>query len=219
NGTVDGNGLGNPFNTTLYANLVNPVTNRVVQVGTVNNNGTYSIVNVPGSFNYNVVLSTTAGTIGSAPPAASLPSGWSFTGENVGSGSGSDGTANGTLTGVNVGTSNLTQANFGIRNNSLQASVTSTSSTSSLCVGESFSLGGTVTNGVLREFFPNISGSLITNLTSNAAYPNSPSFSEILSTTIGPSGVADNYGTRVRYYFTPTATGTYQFIIYGDDNT
>ncbi|MCP9762000.1 hypothetical protein EGI31_03470, partial [Lacihabitans soyangensis] len=216
---INGTGLGNPANTTLYANLVEPTTNRVIAVGTVSSNGTYSIVDVPVNTTYNIVLSTTQGVVGNAPPSASLPTGWTNVGENLGSGSGNDGTVNGILTGIVVGTSNITQANFGILNNATQTTVTASSSTTTLCANQSFTLNGTVTNGVLREFFPNISGVLVTDLTSNATYPNSPTVSEILSTTIGPSGIADNYGTRVRYYFTPSTSGSYQFVIYGDDQT
>ena len=113
--TVNGTGLGNPASTTLYANLVEPVSNRVIGVATVAAAGTYSIPNIPGNVTYNVVLSTTAGTVGSAPPVASLPANWTNTGEFYGTGVGDDGSANGTLTNVVVGSVNATNANFGIR--------------------------------------------------------------------------------------------------------
>ncbi|MCP9768752.1 hypothetical protein EGI22_12570, partial [Lacihabitans sp. LS3-19] len=296
NNTVDGTGLGNPAGTTLYANLVEPSTNRVIGVSTVAANGTYSINNIPGNVTYNVVLSTTQGVVGNPPPSASLPSGWSNTGEKFGTGTGSDGTANGILTNVVVGSTNTTNANFGIRatptcivtnngpicqggianftesgvngaswswtgpngfvsnsRNPSKSSITSadagvysvtitnsngctTSCTTNLvvapatsvsatvdnsviCAGNSFTINGTETNGVLREFFANINGTALTNLTSSPNYPNSPTSNEILPTAIGPSGIADNYGTRVRYYLTPTVSGVYQFVIYGDDET
>ncbi|HLO46240.1 MAG TPA: hypothetical protein VK175_17995, partial [Leadbetterella sp.] len=293
---VNGTGLGNPSSTTLYANLVEPTSNLVIAVATVGIGGSYSMPNIPGNVTYNVVLSTTMGVVGSAPPAASLPSGWSNVGENLGTGAGNDGVANGTLSNIAVGAVDLANANFGIRNtptcnvsnnspvcqggtatftetgvngatwswtgpngftsslrNPTIANVTSaaagvytvtvTNSTGctttcttnlvvapdvtvsasasplTLCAGNSFNLNGTVTNGVLREFFPNITGSTIADLTSSSTYPNNPALTQILSTAIGPSGIADNYGTRVRYYFTPSTSGSYQFVIYGDDQT
>ncbi|MFN3850852.1 MAG: beta strand repeat-containing protein, partial [Spirosomataceae bacterium] len=63
----------------LNAILVDPITNLVIQSVAVNANGTYSFTNVPSFANLRVLLSTTAGTAGSAPPSPSLPSGWSAT--------------------------------------------------------------------------------------------------------------------------------------------
>jgi hypothetical protein len=63
----------------LNAILVDPVTNLVIASVPVAANGTYSFSNVPSFANLQVVISTTAGTAGSAPPATSLPVGWGFT--------------------------------------------------------------------------------------------------------------------------------------------
>jgi hypothetical protein len=63
----------------LNAILVDPVTNLVIASVPVAANGTYSFTNVPSFANMQVVLSTTAGTAGSAPPAAGLPAGWNLT--------------------------------------------------------------------------------------------------------------------------------------------
>ncbi|MCX6319508.1 MAG: T9SS type A sorting domain-containing protein [Bacteroidetes bacterium] len=63
----------------LNAILIDPVTNLVIASVAVAANGTYSFTNVPSFANLQVILSTTAGTAGSAPPAASLPAGWTST--------------------------------------------------------------------------------------------------------------------------------------------
>ncbi len=63
----------------LNAILIDPVTNLVIASVPVAANGTYSFTNVPSFANLQVRLSTTAGTAGSAPPAAALPAGWSAT--------------------------------------------------------------------------------------------------------------------------------------------
>lgn len=97
--------------------------------------------------------------------------------------------------------------------------VTATTSTSSACIGQEIVLSGTGTQGILREYFTGISGTAVSNLTSHASYPNNPNLREIRPNTIGPNGIGDNYGTRVRYYFTPPTSNTYQFVIYGDDET
>ncbi|QTN31576.1 DUF11 domain-containing protein [Akkermansiaceae bacterium] len=108
--TVDGTAYAGP---TLYANLVSG--GNVAQVVTVTA-GAYNFGTVAANTNYTVVLSTTQGTVGAAAPAASLPAGYVNTGENVGAGTGSDGTVNGSLA-VPVVTSSVTNANFGVREN------------------------------------------------------------------------------------------------------
>ncbi|MBO9583913.1 MAG: DUF11 domain-containing protein [Flavobacterium sp.] len=122
----DANGLnGSPANTVngtgtnaggLTAVLVNS-TGNVVANASVAANGTYnfSLVN-PVVGTYSIVLSTVAGTIGSSAPNASLPAGWANTGENLGTAAGNDGTVNGVLTNVVIGTTAIANANFGIDN-------------------------------------------------------------------------------------------------------
>jgi hypothetical protein len=111
--TVNGTGLGNPAATPLYANLTDPVTGKVVAVVPVNADGTYNFTNVVGQSNYNLILSTTQGTLGAAAPSPSLPAGWANTGENIGTAAGNDGAANGVLP-ISVASANITNANFGI---------------------------------------------------------------------------------------------------------
>lgn len=77
----------------------------------------------------------------------------------------------------------------------------------------------TVTGSILREFWTGISGTTINSLTSNSNYPNNPSGTQQITSLECPTNWADNYGTRIRGYIHPTASGSYTFWVAGDDNT
>jgi hypothetical protein len=76
-----------------------------------------------------------------------------------------------------------------------------------------------VTGSILREYWTGISGTAISNLTSNANYPNNPTARVQITSLECPTNWADNYGTRVRGYIHPTVSGSYTFWVAGDDNT
>ena len=78
---------------------------------------------------------------------------------------------------------------------------------------------GTTGLGLTRQIWNNITGEAISLLTSNAAYPNTPSTTEILAASKSVWNAGDNYGTRVRGFITPTVSGNYTFTITGDDET
>ncbi len=63
------------------------------------------------------------------------------------------------------------------------------------------------------------SGTAISDLTSNANYPNNPTESGTLTSFDGPDNYADSYGTRVRGFISPNQTGTYSFNLTSDDNS
>jgi len=71
---------------------------------------------------------------------------------------------------------------------------------------------------ILREYWNNITGTAVTNLTSNANYPNSPTGSGQLTSLEGPTNAADNYGSRIRGYLHPPASGAYTFWLASDDS-
>ncbi|MBN1603233.1 MAG: hypothetical protein JW915_16610 [Chitinispirillaceae bacterium] len=48
------------------------------------------------------------------------------------------------------------------------------------------------TNGVQRQYWSNISGVTVSNLTSNANYPNNPTSTGTVSNFEGPANTADN---------------------------
>ncbi|MFN7561147.1 MAG: putative Ig domain-containing protein, partial [Prosthecobacter sp.] len=72
---------------------------------------------------------------------------------------------------------------------------------------------------ILREWWLNIAGNLITNLTSNAAYPNSPTGRDTRTTFESPTNWADNLGQRMRGWVHAPITGQYRFWIAGDDES
>ncbi|PRY29062.1 hypothetical protein CLV58_1271 [Spirosoma oryzae] len=93
----------------LFAILTNSA-NTVVASVPVATTGAYRFDNVaPGS--YGVRISTAAGIVGGTPPAVSLPTNWTTTGE--GTTTGGDGLVDG-ITSVTVGSAEVSGANFGI---------------------------------------------------------------------------------------------------------
>ncbi|MEZ4954911.1 MAG: carbohydrate binding domain-containing protein [Saprospiraceae bacterium] len=75
------------------------------------------------------------------------------------------------------------------------------------------------TGGLTMERWLNIgAGTAVTDLTNNANYPDNPTETGTLTSFDGPDNYADNYGTRVRGYITPSLTGAYLFNITADDN-
>src|SRR6266478_8996056 len=70
---------------------------------------------------------------------------------------------------------------------------------------------------LLREYWLNIPGALVSDLTSNTNFPDHPSGSNQLSTFEAPINWADTYGTRIRGYITPAISGAYIFWISSDD--
>lgn len=103
NGTATGLITNNGSNVPLYMNVVDVATGNTVASAAVNTStGAYSFGTADGlakSSSYNLVLSTTQGTVGQTGPSATLASttpGWVYTGE--GSTSGGDGSVNGSYT-------------------------------------------------------------------------------------------------------------------------
>ena len=82
---------------------------------------------------------------------------------------------------------------------------------------------GTDGNGGLGnltyQYWDNISGTSVTDLTSNSNYPNSPSGTFLISKAEAPTNFLDNYGARMSGYIVPRTTGTYYFWIASDDNS
>ncbi len=114
NGLKDNTVNGTPTNTlgsnTLYANLIN---NGVVVASIpVASDGTYLFPAVNVNTAYSVVLTNALTTVGSPAPTASLTNAV-YSGEFLGTGAGSDGTPDGVLA-INVGTTPVTNANFGV---------------------------------------------------------------------------------------------------------
>lgn len=78
-------------------------------------------------------------------------------------------------------------------------------------------LANTGSGKILREWWLNIANSDLTSLTSNTAYPNSPTGSDQPTSFETPTNWADNLGQRVRGYVYPPVSGQYRFWIASDD--
>jgi len=104
--TIDGPGTN--ISNTLYAQLVNS-SGSVIATTPVSASGAYSFANVVSGI-YRVVLNNSA----TASAVATLPSGWVYAGEKVGTGTGNDGNTNGIITGITMASVNIANANFGV---------------------------------------------------------------------------------------------------------
>jgi hypothetical protein len=83
------------------------------------------------------------------------------------------------------------------------------------------SAGAQVGKGkILAEWWLNVNGTNVSDLTGNAGYPNSPTGSMWLNNWYFYPGSADwndNYGSRQRAYISPPQDGAYTFYIASDD--
>ena len=77
----------------------------------------------------------------------------------------------------------------------------------------------TGTGAILREWWTDIPGTAVSDLTSNVNYPDNSTGRELITKLEGPTNWADNYGTRVRGYVVPPADGNYTFWIASDANS
>ena len=70
----------------------------------------------------------------------------------------------------------------------------------------------------MREYWLGIQGGLVSDLTSNPAFPNSPTDRDFPTIFEAPTNWADNYGARLRGYVHPAKTGDYTFWITAKDH-
>lgn len=70
---------------------------------------------------------------------------------------------------------------------------------------------------VRREYWQDLGGTAIANLTGSPNYPNNPSGVDFPTLFEGPVNWADNYGSRIRGYVHPPVTGEYIFYLASDD--
>jgi hypothetical protein len=71
---------------------------------------------------------------------------------------------------------------------------------------------------LLAEFYTDISGTAVTELTGNSKFPDNPDETRFLTSFEGPTGYADNYGARISGFLTPAETANYIFFMSTDDN-
>ncbi len=73
--------------------------------------------------------------------------------------------------------------------------------------------------GLIREVYSDIPGTSLTNLIAHPSFPDSPSSVEVVTNFFeAPIDVADDYGQRMRGWFSPPSDGNYRFTIASDDN-
>jgi PKD repeat protein/glucose/arabinose dehydrogenase len=70
---------------------------------------------------------------------------------------------------------------------------------------------------ITREYFAGIPGGRVSDLLNSPAFPDQPTSVNFITSLQGPVNLANNYGTRVRGYLVPPATGTYVFTATSDD--
>lgn len=76
----------------------------------------------------------------------------------------------------------------------------------------------TGTGAILREWWTGITGTEVSDLTSNVNYPDNSTGRELITKLEGPTNWADNYGTSIRGYVIPPADGSYTFWIAGNNS-
>ncbi|MGD1041573.1 MAG: cellulase family glycosylhydrolase [Sedimentisphaerales bacterium] len=77
----------------------------------------------------------------------------------------------------------------------------------------------TGTGAILREWWAGITGTAVSDLTSNVNYPDNSTGRELITKLQGPTNWADNYGTSIRGYVIPPVNGSYTFWIASDANS
>jgi hypothetical protein len=71
--------------------------------------------------------------------------------------------------------------------------------------------------GVIYQWWSNINGTAVTDLTGNANYPDDPTGTEFKTLMEGRVDWADNYGTKLYGWLYPPQSGDYTFWIASDD--
>lgn len=78
----------------------------------------------------------------------------------------------------------------------------------------------TMRQGIQQEVYLDISGMMVSDLINSPNYPNSPSYSRVITNLFeAPIDVGDDYGQRLHGLLKAPATGDYIFWISGDDNS
>ena len=75
------------------------------------------------------------------------------------------------------------------------------------------------THGLNYERYADIPGTTIADLTSNAAYPDSPTQHRLIQDFEIPEDIGDDYGGRVRGYIVAPISGEYRFWVASDDQS
>jgi PQQ-dependent dehydrogenase (s-GDH family) len=165
-----------------------------------------------------------SGLTTSSVTATSLSLSWTASSDNVGV-TGYDVYRNGTkingslITSTSYGVTGLTAStaySFYVQARDAAGNISANSNTVSVTTPAA--PGCTGTGSISFQRWNNVTGTAVSNLTSIAGYPNTPSASGTLTSFEVPTNSADNYGIRVYGYICPPTTGSYTFWIASDDN-
>ena len=87
-----------------------------------------------------------------------------------------------------------------------------------LVLGLVVNASGQPTGSIMREVWLDIGGGTsVDDLTGNAAYPDNPTFADLVTLLEAPSDFADNFGSRIHGWLYPATSGDYTFWIAADD--
>ncbi len=78
--------------------------------------------------------------------------------------------------------------------------------------------GQGATGSIIREYYTGIDGYSVRDLVEDDNFPANPAYVEELTRLEAPVNVADSYGSRIRGFIYPKASGEYIFWIAGNDN-
>ena len=79
--------------------------------------------------------------------------------------------------------------------------------------------GAQGTGTIMQEVWSDIGGTLVSDLTGNANFPDNPTYGEELTLFETATDVADNFGSRVYGWLHPVTSGDYTFWIATDDSS
>ena len=199
NGLTDNtvNGTGTNAGGALKVILIENTSTKVSGVTNVNADGTYNFTGLPNSI-YSILVTTNTAAVGGTPPSVALPLGWINTGENIGSGAGSDGTIDGRLI-LSLVQAPLSNVNFGIANcfaNSTSSpSATATAASGVYCVQSAMApiqLNSSATGGVTPYTYAWVGNGLSNNAIQNPMVTPtvSSSYAVTITDAIGCKGTA-----------------------------
>ena len=85
-------------------------------------------------------------------------------------------------------------------------------------IGTAPDLSAQSAHGLLREVYEGIGGTAVSDLTSAARFPDSPSSSDYITDFFEtPTDIMENYGQRLRGYIIAPLSGNYTFWFASDD--
>jgi hypothetical protein len=74
------------------------------------------------------------------------------------------------------------------------------------------------TGNISYQVWNNVTGTLVSSLTSYVNYPNNPSSTTLITSMKGTTNLGDNFGARIAGYICAPATGSYTFWISSDED-